>query len=254
MLSAADSWSRSPSPISDSSDDTWHPSVSSGLEYSPRASVPPLPSPHLFPTPVPSPSAYKSVPTFSMLQASWPVSLWQAPATLFASTPSHHLDADPVPRLFTPNSPSHLYKSFPVVAPVPSPVTVSLPQPVSTLPVPAATDAFTQDDEALPALLPPPTLSPPRRRRMPIRKPKEHKFKEFESDDTAWEDPESLVLIGRYTRKERRAKVAAYLQKRMQRSLAKKVIYGCRKMFADARPRIGGRFVKLSDLNNHSSI
>lgn len=59
-------------------------------------------------------------------------------------------------------------------------------------------------------------------------------------------DPDDEVVIGEYSRRVRRNKIAAYLKKRQTRTSNKRVIYGIRKQFADTRPRIGGRFVKLT--------
>jgi len=52
-----------------------------------------------------------------------------------------------------------------------------------------------------------------------------------------------LISIGVYTRSERAAKLLRYRQKRARRNFTKRVLYGCRKRFADSRPRVGGRFV-----------
>jgi len=52
-----------------------------------------------------------------------------------------------------------------------------------------------------------------------------------------------IITIGAYTRSERAAKLLRYRQKRAHRNFAKRVLYGCRKRFADSRPRVGGRFV-----------
>ena len=57
-------------------------------------------------------------------------------------------------------------------------------------------------------------------------------------------DPNEVV-IGIYTRAERQAKIARYREKRANRQWQKKILYGCRKSFADNRPRIGGRFIKM---------
>lgn len=51
------------------------------------------------------------------------------------------------------------------------------------------------------------------------------------------------ITIGTYTRSERAAKLLRYRQKRTRRNYSKRVLYGCRKRFADSRPRVGGRFV-----------
>ena len=55
-------------------------------------------------------------------------------------------------------------------------------------------------------------------------------------------DPDP-ISIGTYTRSERAAKILRYRQKRIRRNYSKRVLYGCRKRFADSRPRVGGRFV-----------
>lgn len=56
-------------------------------------------------------------------------------------------------------------------------------------------------------------------------------------------DPESVITIGTYTRAERAAKLERFRKKRERRNFTKRVLYGCRKQFADSRPRVGGRFV-----------
>ena len=57
-------------------------------------------------------------------------------------------------------------------------------------------------------------------------------------------DPHEVV-IGIYTRAERAAKIARYREKRTSRQWKKKIMYDCRKSFADNRPRVGGRFIKM---------
>jgi len=52
-----------------------------------------------------------------------------------------------------------------------------------------------------------------------------------------------MITIGIYTQSERAAKLFRYRQKRARRNFAKRVLYGCRKRFADSRPRVGGRFI-----------
>jgi len=54
------------------------------------------------------------------------------------------------------------------------------------------------------------------------------------------------VVLGAYTRAERAAKIARYREKRLRRQWKKKIIYECRKVFADSRQRVGGRFIKTS--------
>jgi len=41
-------------------------------------------------------------------------------------------------------------------------------------------------------------------------------------------------------------KIQRYHEKRQRRQWGKKILYGCRKSFADKRPRVGGRFVKMA--------
>ena len=57
-------------------------------------------------------------------------------------------------------------------------------------------------------------------------------------------DPNEVV-IGIYSRAERAAKIRRYREKRANRQWKKKIMYDCRKSFADNRPRVGGRFVKM---------
>ena len=59
-------------------------------------------------------------------------------------------------------------------------------------------------------------------------------------------DPNEVV-IGIYTRAERAAKIARYREKRANRQWKKKIMYDCRKSFADNRPRVGGRFIKMKE-------
>lgn len=51
------------------------------------------------------------------------------------------------------------------------------------------------------------------------------------------------TTIGRYTKSVRRGKIEKY--KRKMANPNNKVLYECRKQFADERPRVGGRFVKM---------
>lgn len=66
-------------------------------------------------------------------------------------------------------------------------------------------------------------------------------------------DPNEVV-IGTYTRAQRAAKIARFKQKKANRHFNKKVLYGCRKSFADARPRVGGRFIKLNRDDDNKTI
>jgi hypothetical protein len=56
-------------------------------------------------------------------------------------------------------------------------------------------------------------------------------------------DPGDVITIGTYTRAERAAKLLRFRQKRERRNFTKRVLYCCRKQYADSRPRVGGRFV-----------
>lgn len=51
------------------------------------------------------------------------------------------------------------------------------------------------------------------------------------------------ITIGIYTKAQRLEKIRRYQEKKAKRKFNKKVIYHCRKAFADRRPRVGGRFV-----------
>ena len=56
--------------------------------------------------------------------------------------------------------------------------------------------------------------------------------------------------IGIYLPEARRARVAKFHSKRKNRIWRKRIKYGCRKKLADSRPRIKGRFVKRSDMDD----
>ena len=66
-------------------------------------------------------------------------------------------------------------------------------------------------------------------------------------------DPDEVV-IGIYTRAERAAKIARYREKRASRQWKKKIMYDCRKSFADNRPRVGGRFIKMKDESDKPAV
>jgi len=56
---------------------------------------------------------------------------------------------------------------------------------------------------------------------------------------------DDLVTCGKYSKAVRRAKIERFKLKWEQSRLAdRKIMYRCRKKFADKRPRVGGRFVK----------
>jgi hypothetical protein len=55
--------------------------------------------------------------------------------------------------------------------------------------------------------------------------------------------------IGIYLPEARRARIAKFHSKRKMRIWRKRIKYDCRKKLADSRPRIKGRFVKRSDMD-----
>lgn len=57
----------------------------------------------------------------------------------------------------------------------------------------------------------------------------------------------SAYRIGRYTPAERRIRLERYREKRSQRNYNRRVKYDCRKMIADKRRRVQGRFVKREE-------
>jgi len=58
---------------------------------------------------------------------------------------------------------------------------------------------------------------------------------------------DNKITIGSYTKAERRRKISRYREKKANRSFTKKIMYKCRKQFADNRPRVGGRFVPMKN-------
>lgn len=58
---------------------------------------------------------------------------------------------------------------------------------------------------------------------------------------------ESAFRIGRYTPAERRMRLERYREKRAARNYNRRVKYDCRKMIADKRVRVQGRFVKREE-------
>lgn len=66
------------------------------------------------------------------------------------------------------------------------------------------------------------------------------------------EDDDDVVTCGEYTRAERRLKIQRYRAKRERRTFKKQIMYECRKTFADKRPRVGGRFVKVDQIATKS--
>jgi len=66
---------------------------------------------------------------------------------------------------------------------------------------------------------------------------------QYEAEQEHMAGPGDIITIGTYTKSERLTKLRHYRQKRSKRNFSKRVLYGCRKEFADSRPRVGGRFV-----------
>jgi len=58
---------------------------------------------------------------------------------------------------------------------------------------------------------------------------------------------DEIIRVGSYTQAERQRKIQRFLEKRRRRVWSKKILYSCRKNFADKRPRVGGRFVKIKE-------
>ena len=56
---------------------------------------------------------------------------------------------------------------------------------------------------------------------------------------------DDIITIGIYTKAERREKIKRYKEKK-RNPVKNRVLYQCRKRFADTRERVGGRFVKKS--------
>lgn len=71
----------------------------------------------------------------------------------------------------------------------------------------------------------------------------------LDSRDPAGTTDDNSITTGIYTKAERRQKILRFREKRERRNFSKKVLYSCRKQFADSRPRVGGRFVAA----DHSS-
>jgi hypothetical protein len=55
--------------------------------------------------------------------------------------------------------------------------------------------------------------------------------------------------IGIYLPAARKERIARFHEKRARRIWRKRIKYDCRKKLADSRPRIKGRFVKRSDMD-----
>jgi len=93
-----------------------------------------------------------------------------------------------------------------------------------------------------------------RRRRMRAQLKREHDDAKAKAAAAAAAEDQSqpfneadVITLGSYTKAERARKIQRFLEKRQRRVWGKKILYTCRKNFADKRPRVGGRFVKLRD-------
>ncbi|KAK9087774.1 hypothetical protein Syun_030168 [Stephania yunnanensis] len=61
---------------------------------------------------------------------------------------------------------------------------------------------------------------------------------------------ESSYKVGRITEEERKEKIQRYVMKRNVRNFEKRIKYKCRKVLADSRPRVKGRFAKNDDFGD----
>lgn len=71
---------------------------------------------------------------------------------------------------------------------------------------------------------------------------------------TPIDEADDNIIVGRYTKAERRRKIIRFQEKKQRRTWHKKILYACRKTFADQRPRVGGRFVKMVTLANGERV
>jgi hypothetical protein len=107
----------------------------------------------------------------------------------------------------------------------------------------------------LPAM-PPPEAKRPRRKAEPAKQQQQTYTKPVAAIFTATSaaNPrDNEIVVGIYTRAERRAKILRYKQKRAKHVYIKGNQYECRRRFAVARPRVGGRFTKLKNLPEEES-
>lgn len=68
---------------------------------------------------------------------------------------------------------------------------------------------------------------------------------ELETPDSI--NTDSVVLIGAYTKEQRRERIDRFRAKKKRRVWRKQIKYDCRKRLADTRPRVKGRFVSRKE-------
>lgn len=90
-----------------------------------------------------------------------------------------------------------------------------------------------------------------------MEEPQEHqvKFEDFNSEGDIEKQIEQYLIavqwdtkkIGKITLRERQKKIQRYTAKRDRRQWEKKISYDCRKVVADKRLRIKGRFIRKEE-------
>jgi hypothetical protein len=146
---------------------------------------------------------------------------------------------------------SPLDKVFPADEPKTEVIVAEKPLEPAALPVVSAAPAVPAPIQ-MPAktLMPPPEAKRPRRKAEPAKyQPTTYTKPVAAIFTSATVDPrDNEIVVGIYTRAERRAKILRYKQKRAKHVYIKGNQYECRRRFAVARPRVGGRFTKLKNL------
>lgn len=146
---------------------------------------------------------------------------------------------------------SPLDKVFPADEPKTEVVEPAKPLEPVSLPIVSAAPAVPAPIQ-LPAksLVPPPEAKRPRRKAEAAKLQQTTYTKPVAAIFTATtaDARDNEIVVGIYTRAERRAKILRYKQKRAKHVYIKGNQYECRRRFAVARPRVGGRFTKLKNL------